>query len=1735
MQPTDTASRRVSTWTVSLLAIAVVGAAEMLQLSGAVFATLLVAVVVLAFSQLREREAAIITALCLTLTFAGLLINAHPDSSTEEIVERLLIGGAITLSAVIMVRRNRLNRQLLEAEARHVALFEGAADGILTVDASGQIRSANPAAKRIFGFVPGELCGQSIDILIPSEYRDRHRRAMADYAAGRLDIAHLIGVTRDVMAQRRDGTIFPIEINVSRINTAEGEEFSAVIRDISERKSAELLIHESQRTLSTLMSNLQGMAYRCKYDPSWTALFVSQGSLELTGYEPHEIEASRVIDYERIIYPADRELVANAVQEAVVRDCPFNITYRIVHRSGDIRWVQERGSAVRGHGGQIEYLEGFIFDITREKRSEDALRESEQRFRNIADSTPFMIWASGPDKGISFANARILDYFDKSMDEMVGSGWIDVLHPNDRDRVLAEYASAFDSWQPFETEYRVRRRDGEWRWLLLHGVPRFAPGGDFTGYIGSAMDVTERHKRVEELRESEMRFRSIADSTPFMIFATGVNGENIFVNRRLMEFTGLALDDLLGEGWLAQVHPEDRPRILAEYTSAFHSRIPLQYEFRLRRADGAYRWIVVAGNPRFAPDGDFMGYIGSGIDIHERKEAEIALRESEARFRNVADLTPSVIWVSDQETRCTFMNKKWTEITGQSMDEALGFGWTETIHPDDRVKTIEYITQAIALREPYGNEFRVRDTEGGWRTLLNTGSPRFGPGNAYLGYIGSCVDVTDRRQADHLIWKVAKGVSAATGDEFFRSLALNLTEALGSDFVAIGELSEFDDRHVRTIALVRDGAITDDLEYELPGTPCRVVLRDGAYACVEGVQEAFPEDGFLREEGIQCYIGQALRGNDGRDYGILWVLYRRPVADVNLAISLLRIFAVRAAAELERRRASAALRLSEERFRQSVKAGDFVVFQQDTELRYTWIHNSKGLPDADVQGRTDYDMLPEHEARVLTDIKRGVLRTGVGIRTEVEVSPAGEPVVYDLIVEPDVDETGRVSGLTCISTDITERKRMQAALAESENRFRRLFEDSPVAMVEYDLSRIRQLLGELETQGVRSLESYISEDFGRAQQVMFGIQNVSLNRQALMLLGARDFSALLETAEQVVTPASSRAFARFIDAIWRGCTSYEDEAELGTVDGVRRVVIAKSMIVPGNETTWARVVTSMVDVTAQRRAEQSLRQSEARYRHMFDESPMAKLEVDLSYIRAELAAYGFSSGGDLGERLTSDADLLNRCLERIRFKSVNATSVRVFRAQSAEHLRDNITRLFTEGTTQAFVEFLGRLWRGETTYEIETSFRALDGELRTGDVHCVLTTESTDDWSQVLVAILDVTESRKAEDELGRAKRLETAGRLAGQIAHDFNNLLGPLVAYPEILQAKFPDEGRAHEMLRDMQQAALQIAEINQELLTLSRRGHYNTEPLDLNKLVLSATRTAEIPHTVTLDLQLHPDEIIIRGGSAQLMRLLLNLIKNAVEAMDDVGVLTVKSDCLYLDEPMRGYSTIERGEYARVDISDTGCGIPEDALAHIFEPFFTTKKTDRKRGTGLGLPVVHSVVEDHNGYIDVTSSPGRGSTFSLYFPLFRGTPTVCETTSTIAEGHGERVLVVDDDPLQRRIAQTALERVGYQVTAMESGEAAVAHIADHPADIVILDMVMTGIDGAETLRRIRELYPDQPAMILTGYSSSERAQAALQLGQCELLAKPIQASALTRAIHKMLSGRVGHRSAQHNPLRSE
>jgi PAS domain S-box-containing protein len=244
----------------------------------------------------------------------------------------------------------------------------------------------------------------------------------------------------------------------------------------------------------------------------------------------------------------------------------------------------------------------------------------------------------------------------------------------------------------------------------------------------------------------------------------------------------------------------------------------------------------------------------------------------------------------------------------------------------------------------------------------------------------------------------------------------------------------------------------------------------------------------------------------------------------------------------------------------------------------------------------------------------------------------------------------------------------------------------------------------------------------------------------------------------------------------------------------------------------------------------------------------------------------------------------------------------------------------------------------------------------------------------------DITEHRRAEEDLSRARRLESAGQVAGQIAHDFNNLLAPMVAYPDLIRSRIDAPAPVVAMLHDLEVAATQMAEINQQLLTLGRRGHYNVEPVDLGALTDQVIRTMDLPESIDIHRNFGADIPSPLAGRAQLARVFANLIRNAVEAMDGQGCLTFRTEICPIHEQPCEWEARRDGQCVVWSITDTGPGISEDALDRIFDPYFSTKQSDLRRGSGLGLAVAHSVVRDHAGYITVKSEPGRGTTFHVF-----------------------------------------------------------------------------------------------------------------------------------------------------------
>jgi len=396
----------------------------------------------------------------------------------------------------------------------------------------------------------------------------------------------------------------------------------------------------------------------------------------------------------------------------------------------------------------------------------------------------------------------------------------------------------------------------------------------------------------------------------------------------------------------------------------------------------------------------------------------------------------------------------------------------------------------------------------------------------------------------------------------------------------------------------------------------------------------------------------------------------------------------------------------------------------------------------------------------------------------------------------------------------------------------------------------------------------------------------------------------------------------------------------------------------------------------------------------------------------------------------------------------------------------------------------------------------------------------------------DITERKRAEDrlreseeKLARSRKMESLGLLAGGVAHDLNNVLSGIVSYPELLLFDLPEDSKLRKPIETIQESGDKAVSIVQELLTIARGVASTKEPLNLNDIVREYLGS---PEFIKLK-QFHPAVIIktdfdtelfnIGGSLVHIRKVIMNLVSNAAEAIEGSGNVIVSTRNCYVDRPIKGYEDVNTGEYTVLTVADDGPGILPDYLERIFEPFFT-KKVMGRSGTGLGLAVVWNIIQDHEGYIDVTSNK-NGTTFELYFPITRD--EIPDKTLPIPikeyKGHGETILVVDDVESQRAISCKMLDALGYKTKAVCSGEEAVLYLKENTVDLILLDMIMDpGINGRETYKRIIEIHPKQKAVIVSGFSETDEMKAAQKLGAGQYIKKPLTLQKIGLAIKQEL-----------------
>ncbi|RMH81626.1 MAG: PAS domain S-box protein, partial [Calditrichaeota bacterium] len=500
------------------------------------------------------------------------------------------------------------------------------------------------------------------------------------------------------------------------------------------------------------------------------------------------------------------------------------------------------------------------------------------------------------------------------------------------------------------------------------------------------------------------------------------------------------------------------------------------------------------------------------------------------------------------------------------------------------------------------------------------------------------------------------------------------------------------------------------------------------------------------------------------------------------------------------------------------------------------------------------------------------------------------------------------------------------------------------------------------------------------------------------------------------------------------------------------------------------------------------------------------------------------------ERIREQAALLDKARDAIMVCDLtdhliywNKSAERLYGWKVEEAIGNNMFSLLFKGDAEAFLTARRAVlqkgeWQGELR-QVTKAGREIIVESR-----CTLVHDDEGEARSILIVNTDITERKMIEAQFLRAQRMESIGSLAGGIAHDLNNVLAPILTAVQILQVRLTDE-KSRRILQTIESNVTRGAEMVRQILTFARGVEGERVALQIDRLIGDLERMLRETFPRTIEIHSHFGENLwtVSGDATQLHQVLLNLCVNARDAMPRGGRLTLMAENVYLDEQFaRTHLDAQVGPYVLISVHDTGVGIPSDIIDKIFEPFFTTKTPDK--GTGLGLSTVLAIVKSHGGFVNVSSQVGVGTVFEVYLPASSAdtVPEVSLPDVDLLSGQGETILIIDDEPAILEITRETLETYGYHVLVARNGKEALTLFAHHKQAVkaVITDMIMPVMDGASTIKALREINPEVKIIAASGYMEDSRVSELIGDGANAFLQKPYTAERVLTLLHQLLRG---------------
>jgi len=1579
------------------------------------------------------------------------------DKPREQIMAELAeLRQRVAELEAVEFERKRVKRQLKLVSTA----IEQSTEGIAISDLGGNLLFLNDAFAAMHGYAPDELVGKHLSIFHTPE------QAESVEAANR-QIRETGKFSGEIWHVRRDGVTFPTIMRNSLFMDEEGKPIGmiATLRDITERvrfeeerAQAERAAREQTRALRESERRLREAQQIARLGTwEWHLrddLFVmSEEMCDIYGIEDPEAYESLEALIDDFIHPEDRERVM--AEEAMIIDSGHVSTqaFRIVRSDGEVRWCECPAPRIveRADDGSALVVIGAVQDVTEHKLSERALRESEEKYRNLFENS---IEGVGITQGnrIITANEAVLEIFGyDSLEEFISIPVLDHVAPESRE-IFMERAGKRErcELEAPRFEFKIVRKDGE-----IRDVEALTRDVLFEGQrcvLSTFRDITERIRSEEERARAEealkrrvsqlallneigkkitpvLEMDSMLDRAVHLVqenfgyhhvalYSVDAEGDGLVMRAKAGKFTALFLPDhrlKMGQGMVGWVGRRGEkllandvnaePRYINLYPDQMKTRSELSAPIRVGEEVVGVLDVQSAELNAFG-ENDVMvletlaGQIAVGIE-NARLYAEV--EERRTYLEAVLRAAPNAIVTHDADHRIVEWNPGAEKLFGYSRQEVVGKYIDELITTSDVLEGAVGLTQAsLAGKEAHSTEALRYRKDGSPVDVLLAGSPVLRD-DELIGTVVVYTDITGRRKTEEALKSRMKHLAALGQASQAVTASLDLDQVLAKIVSLASEVVAAD--YVSVALVDKEGRVGESAD-NVPGIP--------------GIEHR------IRDEGLTKWIVRSR-----------WAVIVNEIGEDGSMIPRLGEGAPRIANPL------------------IVKAGikslaGLPLVVKDRLLGVLYLHSRK--PDA-FRGRLPLLTSFANQAAIAIENARLYEQAEQEIAEREQVQETLQRYVERLKIQHELDEAilavwspegvaqtalhhvqklipCRRASVTVFDAD-TSAATVVAALAEGGTQV-----GTGARIPPMDPENLETL---------RRGEYYVVED-------MTPILRPGNVEEKIYQEGVRSFvtSPLIAQGELIGT----------LNLGARGSGSFTPEH----MDIVREV---------GDEIALALY---------QARLHASLEAEQKRLEILVEHLPEGVLLLD-------------------GER-------------RILLSNPVADSYLQVLADGAEDSRPRLGDALTSLADWPVEELMHSapegLWR---ELQVDGSPQRIFGVA----ARPVRTESHVEGW---VLLIWDMTHEREVERRMRQQERLAAVGQLAGGIAHDFNNFLSSIILYSQLLLAKPHLPSDLAPSVETIMSESRRAAQLVQRVLDFGRRSMMETQPVDL---VSSIEETAGIlrralPENIRLMIEVGGEECVVSADPTRIQQVVVNLVTNARDAMPEGGELRIKLSRVEVRPGEEPSTEAPGGEWVCMTVSDTGTGMSEEVQSHLFEPFFTTKQPGE--GTGLGLAQVHGIIKQHEGHIGLETEVGRGTTFRVYLPVceMEEAEGEQEESGAPSRGKGETILLVEDEQRVREAGREMLESLNYRVLTAENGRRALEVYSLQKVDLVLTDLVMPEMGGIRLAQELKDKHPQVKILAITGYAVREDAADLREAGILDVIRKPFEMNLLARAIHHAL-----------------